>query len=104
MQPVWFGAVQAGRPSAGRSAVTADRPAHDIGRDDALGDRLAGDLFAQQPLEVQRALAVPREDDRPVARFLDELVERGGYVLVCKIERFLRVLALQQERAKAAWR
>ena len=60
-----------------------------------LRDRLAGDLFAQQALEVQRALAVPGEDDRPVAGFLDELVERRGDVAIGEVERLLRVLALR---------
>ena len=57
------GRVQAGRPSAGRSAVDADRPADDIGGDEPAAQRLACAL-GEQPHQVQRALAVPGEDDR----------------------------------------
>src|SRR5690348_11282278 len=48
---------------------------------------------------MKRALAVRGEDDRPVAGFLDELVEGRRDVAVGKLERLLRILALEQERA-----
>ena len=99
MQPVWFSGAARGQPERGKVGDRADRPADDIGSDDPLRDRLAGDLLLKQPLEVQRALAVAGEDDRPVAGFLHELVEGGGDVAIGQVERLFRVLALEQEGA-----
>ena len=57
---------RAGRKAErGKVGTRADRPADDISGDDALGDRLPGDLLSKQPLEVERALAVAGKDDRP---------------------------------------
>ena len=48
---------------------------------------------------MQRALAVPGKDDRPVAGLLEELVERRRDVAIGEVERRLGILAVEQERA-----
>src|SRR4030095_14246734 len=75
----------------------ADRPAYDVSRYNAPRDRLSGDLFPQESLEVQGALAMTREDDRPFARLRDEAIEGRRDIVVRKVERCLRVLTVQKE-------
>src|SRR3546814_20594877 len=53
-----------GQAEGGQVGVAADRPADDIGRDDAPGDRGAGNAVLDERFDMQRALAVAGEDDR----------------------------------------
>ena len=68
MQPRLVGgaARREGRSRADRR-VDRQRPADDISGDDPLARSASGDLLAQQARQVERALAVPGKDDRPVA-------------------------------------
>ena len=59
------------------------------------------DLFAQQALKLERALAVACQDDRPISGLLDETVERRGDVLLYAIDQ-ARVDAPMAPRASAA--
>ena len=49
---------------------------------------------------MERALAVGGKDDRPVAGFGGEAVERRGDVGISEVERLARILAGEQERAE----
>src|SRR3546814_4202631 len=72
-----LGRLAGGKAEAGDVGVEADRPADDVRRDDALRERGAGDFGAEQRGEVERALAVARDDDRLVLRLRgEEGVER----------------------------
>ena len=49
---------------------------------------------------MPRALAVRGENDRPLASIGDEAVECGADIAIGEVERLLRVVALQEERAE----
>ena len=69
----------------------ADRPSHDIGRDQSALEFRA--LVAKQVEEVQSALAMPGNDDRAALVVRQEFIEGGTYVTIGQVERLPAVAA-----------
>jgi len=60
----------------------------------------ASDSLGEKAREVQRTLAMAREDDRPVAGFVQELLERRRDVAIGEVERLLRLRLAGEECAE----
>lgn len=75
------------RGKRGREVARRKR-ADDIGGDQLPGQRRAGDALLQQPHGVERALAMSRDDKRPTAIFVRNVIVEGTqHIVIGKLQR-----------------
>ena len=67
-----------------------DEPAHDVGRNQALRELIAIDLFFEESDSVMRSLTVASKNERPpVTHVVYEIAKRSSHILIGKAEYLL---------------